>query len=112
MNVDLEVCAGARAGASVRSPSAPGSAKVQDSEIGLEGNQAMTFDYFLKTGMVVQGRSQPRVGGVAWQPGAGPTYCPSAVNVAQGGEWLESAARGEQMKSHVRKLVLPASCGQ
>lgn len=85
-------------------------ASLQGYPIGVDGNQAMTFDYYLKAGMLVHGRSQPRLGGVAWQPGAGPAVCPATVNVPEAASWIGSPDRLEQIKAHVRSLVVPSSC--
>ena len=50
-----------------------------DVPIGIDGFQSMTFDFFLRSVMVVQSRSNVRVQGVGWQRDAGPTYCPAIM---------------------------------
>jgi hypothetical protein len=86
--------------------------KLGDVPIGVEGNQAMTFDYFLKTGMLVQGRSAPKIPGVAWNVGAGPDFCPATVDVPQGGGWLASPDRLKELAAHVHALVVPPTCAK
>lgn len=78
--------------------------------IGIDGHQAMTFDFYLKNAIIMQSRSNLRVQGVDWQVGAGPAYCPSNVQVAQGGDWISSPEAVAGVKERMRKLVVPETC--
>ncbi|MBX3230042.1 MAG: hypothetical protein KIT84_25590 [Labilithrix sp.] len=70
-----------------------------------DGTQAMTFNFFLRQGMLVQGRTQPRLGGVAWNGSA----CPAATNLTYGGTWLETESRAPLQK-YYREKFLPPQC--
>lgn len=80
----------------------------QQLEIGVKGHQAMTFEFFLKAGLLSQGRQNPRVLGVGWAPTSGPAFCPSVVNTTQSA-WL-NGDHLEKMRTHIRSLAVPATC--
>lgn len=84
-------------------------ARVDDVAIGVEGHQAMTFDFFLREGLLVQGRKSPRAAGVDWRD-AEENACPRNVAFTKGGEWLTNAARAAELTAHIRKLSIPATC--
>lgn len=67
--------------------------KVGDMAIGIDGFQSMTFDFFLRSAMLVQSRANSQVAGVQWQD-AGPTYCPIIARASRD-PWLalDHAAR-------------------
>lgn len=59
----------------------------------------MTFDFFIRSVMLVQSRANDRVFGVQWQD-AGPTYCPTVTRTSSD-PWLalDHAARSKEMFS-------------
>jgi hypothetical protein len=67
--------------------------KVGDMPIGIDGFQSMTFDFFIRSLMLVQSRENDRVAGVQWQS-AGPSYCPAIARTSSD-PWLaqDHAAR-------------------
>ena len=74
--------------------------------VGVDGHQAMTFDFYIRNGMLLQGRTQPRLGGVAWEGRA----CP-ATNLPYGGEWLRATGLA-RLQAHYRAKLVPAECRQ
>jgi hypothetical protein len=84
---------------------APGS----DVPIGVDGHQAMTFDYFVRSGMVMLGRQEKRLGGlVTWAPD---NACPTQAALNLAGAWAESPTNANVQKDW-RALLVPADCGQ
>lgn len=84
---------------------------IQGHPVGVDGHQAMTFDFFLKNGMMILGRTQKRLPGVAWQPEAGPVYCPSTIALPHGGAWLNGDLV-DGIRTHLRSQFLPDECKQ
>jgi hypothetical protein len=82
--------------------------KVGDMAIGIDGFQSMTFDFFIRSLMLVQSRENDRVPGVQWQS-AGPSYCPTIARFSND-PWLaqDHAAR---LKAAFAAEV-PPQCGQ
>jgi len=87
-----------------RSTGGPNGSEIR---IGLDGNQGMTFDFFLKNLMVTQSRANKRVNGVAWQSAGGPGYCPAEANVSQGGSWLDGEGAQTSIAEYAKGLLAP-----
>jgi outer membrane murein-binding lipoprotein Lpp len=84
---------------------APGS----DTPIGVDGHQAMTFDYFVRSGMVMLGRQEKRLGSmVSWAPD---NACPTQVSLNLAGAWAEQPTNANVQKDW-RGILVPADCGQ
>ena len=65
-------------------------AKVGDISIGVDGHQAMTFDWFMKTGMLIESRKEKRLGDlVAWNAD---NSCPAPVAFSLTGAWGKQPA--------------------
>jgi hypothetical protein len=82
----------------------------QQLEIGIKGHQAMTFEFFLKTGLLSQGRQNARVPGVGWSRTSGPAFCPSVVQTTHSA-WL-NGDHLDKMKTHIRALAVPPTCAE
>lgn len=83
---------------------APGS----DTPIGVDGHQAMTFDYFVRSSMTMLGRREKRLGSlVTWADNA----CPTATSLKLAGAWAEQPTNANVQQDY-RKLIVPAECGE
>lgn len=82
--------------------------KLGDTPIGVAGHQAMTFDYFVRSGMIVLGRTEKRLGGfVSWAPGGA---CPTEAALGYAGSWAKQPTNAGVQKLWRERLV-PADCG-
>lgn len=84
--------------------------KVDHVEIGVQGYQSMTFDFFLKSTTLVQSRANARVAGVSWERDAGPSYCPSSA-LPTVDPWLAKDHTAD-VTAFVRGFAVPPACAQ
>lgn len=84
---------------------APGS----DTPIGVDGHQAMTFDYFARSGMTMLSRREKRLDAlVSWSPDGA---CPAATSLRLAGAWAQRPAN-ETIQKDWHKLLVPPECGE
>lgn len=84
---------------------APGS----DTPIGIDGHQAMTFDYFVRSGMIVMSRKEKRLSSfVSW---ASDGSCPAETSLALAGSWAKRPTNPNVTKMW-RAQMVPAECGE
>jgi hypothetical protein len=73
-------------------------------QVGYQGHQGMSFDYFLKAGMLTEGRIDKHIPGITWSANACPAGTPG-----YGGTWLQTKAL-DSLKSYYRPQVVPPTC--
>lgn len=81
--------------------------KAGDVTIGVRGYQSMTFDFFLKSLMLVESRTNRYAAGVAWPAEGEPAACPAVA--APSDPWL-AADHGASVGAFLRGVIVPTAC--